>query len=647
MEPKHGKIMKYKEIVVESTNSNKSQQFIDQVYSQYPDWPYGQADRVMVWGTGEDQQFAAFKLKPGAGADTVEIDWIMAGPEQRQGVGSRAIQELQRLARSAGIRLTLYPWSHGQISQAALTRFYKRNGFKPMAKGAKPMSWSPIDEAFDQPYRLVWEKGDFGDLSAYTTLPDGTTLDIMFNQEGEDHYTIEFWRNYTQDTSYEGDSQRIFATVLWAIQKFLRKKQPKYISFTAERIDRNQDSRVSLYTKLLQRYANSWGYAVRNVFDKGPAVTFDLVKIKPDDSSQQSVPLDEVVIDNNAGAGAVPNNSNVDYMGLRVAMRPSTFLQLAAPLSTELDPGLVKYIANGGAIGAPFLQINIPEAWDTGDFSEPAQVTGHEGRNRMHAIKKLEGDDPVEVHIFPRYYRARHMTPEFVKNLNSHLQVEQSQRIKAGPLFTLLAQPGLAENLGESLIDLLADLESSPWTMVENTGSVQFLRSKIFDETLEKKARQAPNASDKVQEFIQYKTQNPLQAWGSKDKPFPGDGPIGRAFPKLRYAHLTSDIILFYSMEGRDPILFKLYGVFSHDDIGIGMPRNVNKQKSFVKRLAGQNDMTENFEDGRGPGRPGDSVRHGIPKHATRAELEQASHSAGRKGQLARWQLNMRRGHKK
>jgi hypothetical protein len=29
------------------------------------------------------------------------------------------------------------------------------------------------------------------------------------------------------------------------------------------------------------------------------------------------------------------------------------------------------------------------------------------------------------------------------------------------------------------------------------------------------------------------------------------------------------------------------------------------------------------------------------------AELEKASHAKGRKGQLARWQLNMRRGKKK
>jgi pyrimidine deaminase RibD-like protein len=128
--------------------TNRAQAFIDQVYDQYPEWPYGQADRVMVWGSGEDQQFAAFKLKPGTGANTVEIDWIMAGPEQRKGVGSRAIQELQRQAQAAGIRLTLYPWSRGQISQASLTRLYRRNGFKPIAKGAKPMAWDPVAENF-------------------------------------------------------------------------------------------------------------------------------------------------------------------------------------------------------------------------------------------------------------------------------------------------------------------------------------------------------------------------------------------------------------------------------------------------------------------------------------------------------------------
>jgi len=60
-----------------------------------------------------------------------------------------------------------------------------------------------------------------------------------------------------------------------------------------------------------------------------------------------------------------------------------------------------------------------------------------------------------------------------------------------------------------------------------------------------------------------------------------------------------------------------------------------------------EQDVAENFADGKGPGRPGDSQRHGIPKGATMAQLEKAAKASGRKGQLARWQINMRRGKKK
>jgi len=58
-------------------------------------------------------------------------------------------------------------------------------------------------------------------------------------------------------------------------------------------------------------------------------------------------------------------------------------------------------------------------------------------------------------------------------------------------------------------------------------------------------------------------------------------------------------------------------------------------------------DVAENFADGRNPQDKGDSQRHGIPKGATMAQLEKAAKAPGRKGQLARWQLNMRRGQKK
>ncbi len=146
--------------------------------------------------------------------------------------------------------------------------------------------------------------------------------------------------------------------------------------------------------------------------------------------------LTEVNIDNSNGAGAIPYNQQIDYVGLRTTMRPSTFLRLASPLGQEHSAELEKYIAAGGAIGAPFLDIKIPMEWDDGDFSKSAQVMGHEGRNRMTAIKKLEGDDPVEVHLLPRGgYRARDITPEFKAALSKSLYAERSTDLVMGPLF--------------------------------------------------------------------------------------------------------------------------------------------------------------------------------------------------------------------
>ena len=61
----------------------------------------------------------------------------------------------------------------------------------------------------------------------------------------------------------------------------------------------------------------------------------------------------------------------------------------------------------------------------------------------------------------------------------------------------------------------------------------------------------------------------------------------------------------------------------------------------------GLGDIKENFADGRGPGRPGDSRRHGIKKGVTLAQLDRIVHSktaSPRKKQLAHWQANMRRG---
>jgi hypothetical protein len=158
--------------------------------------------------------------------------------------------------------------------------------------------------------------------------------------------------------------------------------------------------------------------------------------------------LDEVVIDNEHGWGQVPLNMNVDYHGLRVLMQPSVFLALAHGLDRDASPKVVDHIRTGGSIGAPFLEIMIPDTWPLDierwegeepehvSFAVPARVVGHEGRNRMKAVEQLEGDGPIEVHLFFRnHIRRRHLTPEAISELNRQLVPEKRSIPVPGPFF--------------------------------------------------------------------------------------------------------------------------------------------------------------------------------------------------------------------
>jgi hypothetical protein len=148
----------------------------------------------------------------------------------------------------------------------------------------------------------------------------------------------------------------------------------------------------------------------------------------------------EYKINNRSGIGSVPYNQEVDYFGLRVAMRPSTFLKLALPLrDSEEDRASIEYVKqrkDTEGIGAPFLDLDIPQAWEEGDLSKPARITGHDGRHRMMAILQSEGDDPVEVHLFPKGLRHRDFEahPEWTQELNTII-IGQRGNTVPGPIF--------------------------------------------------------------------------------------------------------------------------------------------------------------------------------------------------------------------
>lgn len=139
------------------------------------------------------------------------------------------------------------------------------------------------------------------------------------------------------------------------------------------------------------------------------------------------------------GLGGTPNNQEIDYFGFSVKMKPSKFLELAQHLGRpreETVNHIAKLIKQGEKIGNPFLIINVPEGYEKGDFSDYAEVTGHEGRHRMLALMKVFGDEEITVHIFPRYMRRRHMTPEMVERFNKGMFKEGVIELVLGPLWS-------------------------------------------------------------------------------------------------------------------------------------------------------------------------------------------------------------------
>jgi hypothetical protein len=141
-----------------------------------------------------------------------------------------------------------------------------------------------IAETFDQPYPMTWQVAD-DSYDALVKLPDGTNLSINFNMDFDgdfnEEWIVEFWRNNSLDVTGEGDAQRIFATVLTAIQQFIEKEQPERVRFSASKEDdagNRNTSRSSLYTRLVKRYANSWGYQV-HASDYAGSTVYELDKI--------------------------------------------------------------------------------------------------------------------------------------------------------------------------------------------------------------------------------------------------------------------------------------------------------------------------------------------------------------------------------
>jgi hypothetical protein len=190
-------------------------------------------------------------------------------------------------------------------------------------------------EAFNAPYPMTWEHSK-DSHDALVKLPDGTNLSIMFSKEymfgDEEDWHVEFWRNNSQEVTGEGDAQRVFATVLNAIQQFIKTENPERIRFSASK-DQEADSRTNLYGSLVRRYANAWGYEVDSS-EYGGSTVYNLYKLY-----EQNLTEDEELDEVKMSPGALEKFATSDAAkGIRAGFEAELIFRDTQGSSDDLDP---------------------------------------------------------------------------------------------------------------------------------------------------------------------------------------------------------------------------------------------------------------------------------------------------------------------
>lgn len=144
----------------------------------------------------------------------------------------------------------------------------------------------------------------------------------------------------------------------------------------------------------------------------------------------------KVAFDNEYGLGATPNNQEVKYLGFAVELTPSQFLRLAHQADRSDDAKkFAGFINDRAPFASPtFYLANNLDKWEKGEPLR-VQVRGHEGRGRMWAIRDVEGNVPIPVHVIPNGgVRARDLNTKFFDDLRETGIVYEGGSEHAPPL---------------------------------------------------------------------------------------------------------------------------------------------------------------------------------------------------------------------
>jgi len=509
------------------------------------------------------------------------------------------------------------------------------------------------NEALDQPYKLRWEKGD-KDIDAIARMDDGKYLSIMFNKgfsqdTKEEAWSVEFYRDNSQEVTGEGDEFRVFATVLSAIQTFISdrvpgakgKYKPNKVYFSASKEvepGQNAQSRAGLYDSLVQRYAKALGFRAFRA-DTGNKVIYELTRIKP------------IVAKPVAEARSNPDQNTKPESGMK---------ELQAIAKTIMDPENWAISMTAEPKLGINPQVGISEDTPKGIYFYPLNYA----LDLVQRRKTLPwGDNMPYIQLF-QYDRAGEMTKETSVD-SAQLKQALLQYCPEEVIQQAIDEPEYDGTPYWFIYDCLSRLGKSDETNIVRWNKV--LRdlgfTSVFDDGHGWIAYNEPTQGVVLDPRIikQHKTINNKQrsrvvtpavieqaifdtldielaanrAWQKYDP----DGSKLRAAAK-EYAK-DPKFKPWFGKPGSEEIFDKAAS------LGRYGARELSQESwEWFKEQQAQN-VAENFADGKRPQDKGDSKRHSVPTKASVSTLRKVAKQGGRKGQLAHWMANMKSGRSK
>jgi len=105
-------------------------------------------------------------------------------------------------------------------------------------------------------------------------------LTVAFEQQNKNLWALLFHRGGSFTAKGQGDASGVFASVLDATKKFLKKHKPQFIEFTADKDKGN--SRERAYAALVKRFASQYGYTVDYSSSNEVDAMWKLKRVKED-----------------------------------------------------------------------------------------------------------------------------------------------------------------------------------------------------------------------------------------------------------------------------------------------------------------------------------------------------------------------------